>query len=428
MSFRAQASHLVAAGLLSTAALAANGYEDPPTLRASELLPPELLRGPHHLVAEDVRNDGFWNHYRIQSNFGRFWAHGAFQLRVRLREVEAIAQLRQMSGREVTTDAAVDSLKSIGDGLETVVRNPEETLEGVGDGVKRLFKRSKRDAKRAKEKATHDDEDAAGEDESTIDKIEDAAVGAGKSAVGLSAAKRRWAQSLGVDPYSRNAVLQKELDRVAAYDAAGRVGKKLLLRATPALSVALKVSGLVWQKDPDELITLIETRLKVMGVSDEDSRALRLNEAYTLSRLTLLTTALHDLGDVPGRADFVAQAAEADSEEQAIYFTQSALLMFGFHEKFGPAQELAAHVTGAALLTGEGRLVHLSPIDHVVWTQELENYEREASSAARQHHPHAERKLWLTGTASERVHMELEQRGWTIKTAVLPAANAALPQ
>jgi len=87
MPLLAHSKHPIAAGFLSATAPAAPGYEEAPTLRASEVLPPELARGPHHRIAEDVRNDGFWNDYRIESNFGRFWAHGAFQLRVRLREL-----------------------------------------------------------------------------------------------------------------------------------------------------------------------------------------------------------------------------------------------------------------------------------------------------------------------------------------------------
>ena len=276
MRFRMQMNHLVAAGLLAATALAATDYEVPPTRRASEVLPAELASGPHHRVAEAVSSDGFWDDYRIESDFGAFTAHGSFLLRLRLRELEAIARLREMRGHEVAANAAVDSLVDTGELLVTVIKNPDESVVGVGGGVKRLFGRTKRNFKRTKETMKHDDA-GSDEDASTVDKIEDTALGVGKEFVGVSVAKRRWAQRLGVDPYSRNAVLQKELDRVAKYDAAGRLSKKLLLRTSTILSVAVSVSGLVWEKDPDELITLNETRLKQMGVSDEAARAFRLN-------------------------------------------------------------------------------------------------------------------------------------------------------
>jgi len=47
----------------SRIATAQERYESPQTLRASRILPPELLRGPYHGVEEQVFNDGFLNHY-----------------------------------------------------------------------------------------------------------------------------------------------------------------------------------------------------------------------------------------------------------------------------------------------------------------------------------------------------------------------------
>lgn len=43
------------------------GYEAPPVLRASELLPAEVRKGPNHEVGEDVASDGFLHLYTVTS-------------------------------------------------------------------------------------------------------------------------------------------------------------------------------------------------------------------------------------------------------------------------------------------------------------------------------------------------------------------------
>ncbi|MEC4681976.1 MAG: hypothetical protein VST67_14930, partial [Nitrospirota bacterium] len=44
---------------------AAQRYDAPQELRASQILPREMVTGPNHRVDERVINDGFQNHYKI---------------------------------------------------------------------------------------------------------------------------------------------------------------------------------------------------------------------------------------------------------------------------------------------------------------------------------------------------------------------------
>ena len=53
--------------LVSTICYAVQSYEMAPTLRASKILPSDLVKGPHHKVAENVVNDGYMNTYTIHS-------------------------------------------------------------------------------------------------------------------------------------------------------------------------------------------------------------------------------------------------------------------------------------------------------------------------------------------------------------------------
>lgn len=53
-------------------ASAQKSYEPAPARQAADLLGPKLAKGPHYTVDNAVGSDGFWNLYRIQSDYGSF--------------------------------------------------------------------------------------------------------------------------------------------------------------------------------------------------------------------------------------------------------------------------------------------------------------------------------------------------------------------
>lgn len=71
-------------------------FESPPVLRASDVLPQELLAGPYHRVDEAVSNDGYYNHYKIHTVFGEITVYGTDLLHHTIREIFAIAQIEKM--------------------------------------------------------------------------------------------------------------------------------------------------------------------------------------------------------------------------------------------------------------------------------------------------------------------------------------------
>ena len=85
---------------------AAPAGEPPPRFTAAQLLTPAQLNGPHHVVAEKVDTEGYFHEFRIQSDFGTFDASGRTMLAVRLHEIEALAQLDEVSKTEVFLKSA----------------------------------------------------------------------------------------------------------------------------------------------------------------------------------------------------------------------------------------------------------------------------------------------------------------------------------
>src|SRR6266581_3102852 len=87
-------------------------YEELPELKASEILRPEILNGPHHKVREPVPTFSGSNHFSIDSDFGAFEAEGNEMLIRRINEINAISELRDVSRTEQYKSALVKAAKS----------------------------------------------------------------------------------------------------------------------------------------------------------------------------------------------------------------------------------------------------------------------------------------------------------------------------
>ena len=407
-------SVLVALGILA----AAPQFDALPVFNASEIVPAEIRQGPHYRVAEEIESDGYWNIYRIETDYGTFTAPGNTLLRIRVREIEAIAKLNEVNEAQVLGEAAVQSMEDVGTSLVTAATQPKETAQGIGSGVKRLFGRVGRTGRRVGERVqASSDEDKGGggaTTSSTAKKTGKAAGTVGKSLLGISKAERRWAQKLGVDPYSRNQMLRKELNHVASFEAAGRITTSVVVPIPMVVKLTTDVSDLVWKKDPDEIEKLNEDRLKEMKVSGEVSRDFRLNSHYTLTWQTLLVASLYALGNAPGVGDYVAHAAEARTEGEALFYTESAALLDTFHQEKGTVYEIIPGMNAIAKL-GANRIAYLVPVDYMVWTEELQKFVDGEIEWLNDHYPEAVVEVWLTGESSPLVKKDLRARDWSIR-------------
>lgn len=400
---------LAALGVGVMSPLAARSDEPPPVFTAAQLLTPAQIKGPHHAVASAVETGGYFHEFHIESDFGAFDAAGRTMLAVRLHEIEALAQLDEVSRTEVFLKAAGTSVLNVGKGVATAVTRPTETAKGIGSGVKRFGVNLGRMTKRSVDAATGDDPAEA----ST--QGDNAAVSAGKSLAGISRASRRWAQKLGVDPYTTNGVLKKALEDIGEIDAAGSIATKVVLPIPGVVGMTATVSGLVWGKDPEELRKLNEQRLKELGVPDATAKRLFLNSAMTLSYETRLTAALHAL-KLRGSADRVAAAADSRHEREALFHVESAELLQQRHAQT-PFTALLTDSRATVAVTADRRAVWLLPLDWLRWTAAADSTAREMASRARQELNAAGLMMVLAGTASARAANELAALGWSVGPA-----------
>jgi hypothetical protein len=401
-------------------------FEPTPTLKASDFLDAPMLRGDNFAVDEKVTNDGLFNTYTIQSAFGTFQPRSTTLAKVRIHEVGAIAQLKEVDKVAVAAGAALNQVEQMGEGTLHLITNPAETAQGIGDAATRLFSRIKRSVKRGEEKVGMSGPNKGDADKSSGAKVATTTQGVAKDLLGAHRAQREWAAKLGVDPYTHNPVLRDELEEVADYDAGGRFSTKLLPIGIvgTVLGSAKTVNKLIYEAEPDELQTLIETKLQEMNVPDDDSRNFRLNTHYTLSIQARLVASLTLLPETTGRPEYVAQASNAEAEVDARFFQEGAYMMELFQKEESPILGIVPELPGACVIAKGDRFACLYPVDYVVWTPGVAQFVNDATRYAETNFPTARRELWLTGRASARATEELLNRRWTVREKsmyVLPA-------
>lgn len=401
-------------------ALAAEGYEVRAAVKAADVLSAGLVAGPHHTVADEVKDDGYLYEFTIRSEFGDFTAEGIPMLYVRLQEVQALAALEEVSKSEVFLKAAGTSVLNVGKSVGQAVKDPEATVKGIGAGVQRfgenLGRKTKQTAEAAKDAVQGGDEQADAGGKSTTDKAVEAGSSAAKSYLGVSGAARRWAQKLGVDPYTSNPVLRNALEDIGKIDAAGGIAAKAVTPVPTVVSKAADVSDLVWGKDPQELAKLNEQRLGELGVDGKVAAAFLKSAAFSPSRQTRLVAALHAVR-APGAADYVAVAREAKTEAEAEFFTDSAEMLAALHARDAVTAVLPDSRAMVASVGG-AKAVALLPLDAIRWTEASAGTLGEMGARARKELAAGKLEIELTGRMTPRAQKEAEALGWSVKQGV----------
>ena len=228
---------------------------------------------------------------------------------------------------------------------------------------------------------TNDDPKAEGADKSTTDKAAAAGTGMAYSMLGVNKAARKWAQKVGVDPYTTNPILKKALTDIGKIDTAGGLAAKIVVPIPMVVSSTASVGNLVWAKDPEALLKLNEQKFKDLGVGGDVIKQLYLSKGFSLSLHTRFATDLAEV-KVPGSADYVATAAESDTEREALFFVESAGMLARFH-KTAPVVALLPDSRALVAKTKDGRAVVMLPVDWVRWTEAYEKALREVRSAPR---------------------------------------------
>ena len=396
-----------------------SNFEAAEDQQAADLLPTELLKGEHHQVASTVRSDGYLNYYTIRSDYGEFSAISTAMLKTRVGEINALAELDELSQTAVFINAAADAgvgqLKSI----KQFAVHPVETVVGIPSGIGRLFKRYSRQVGDAvdatKEFVAGDDEDDADGTDSESESTSDKAVGLTESFFGVSGAERAWSQKLGTDPYSTNEVLKAAIKDVAWAERLGRFGMGFSgVPEIPGADIIGEVNDAVWSKDPYELQDLNRSRLIETGADEDLIEAYLENPNLSPSQQTLLTAAIAEIDGASGRDGILVQALIAESEAEANFLIKSVTMLAWYHISQNPVIEITTQSAIPTGITADGTAVMLFAVDHVYWTETM----AKVAGIRSLQNPDADREIWFLGSASQRAREELMNLGFEVHEGV----------
>jgi hypothetical protein len=203
-----------------------------------------LLHGQHYSLGPTVTTFAYMNRYSVASDYGPFVAQRGrprprgggchrgrrilssvrisdSMLRRLIREIAAIAQLKAIQQTDALEKAAVEAGKSSLRSAKKLIDDPAGTLSAIPEGIGSIFDRASEQLRRSGHSQYEDD--------------------SAKQMLAVSSFKRDFAAKLGVDVYSSNEVLQKELNRLAWASVAGSMALGALSMATGA--VVLKAAS-----------------------------------------------------------------------------------------------------------------------------------------------------------------------------------------
>lgn len=400
------------------------------TIPASSILEAGLLKGGHYTIAESVLVDGYMNNYTVDSEFGQFIAVGNRALKKLLHEINVIAELKKITSFSAGTDAAVDVVTDTGKSVVNLVVNPVDSVKGMSAGVSRFFKRSSRTVvKVSSEVSDTVSESVSGDDENEADRGSEEEDGPDLSTqltssfLGIGKAQRKLAKEFKVDPYSDNAILQAELNRVA--EIAGTVGKisKILIPIPSIVGTAASVGDMVWNLSATDLLIQNEEKLQALGYTDEVIKAFFSSKAFSPTMQTALVLVLEALDKVKGREVLLSIANSSESKTESEFMIRSAMLLRSYHQTVEPLIELMSVPNGLlpVAITESANGLMFVPLDQLLWSEEIATAMAGLATLIDEHGATNESLIWVGGRVSDMALARLSATGWVESTAQLQA-------
>ncbi len=390
-----------------------NATEQAATLQASELLPAEALRGASFRVRDMVETDGYMAHFKIDSDFGTFAAVGVPHLKQRIIEIEAIRTLVETSKSDLFADGLKRSIEKPIDAVKNIVTKPIDSLKQAPKTVGHFFGKVGsaigRSAEKVKESVSNDSPAP------TAGQVGSGIGNTAKNVVGFDKAKLDTARQLKVDPYSDNARLHEEMDKVTwAFFAGGlplRVGAAvasagLTLAATNMVGVPEETYALT----QSELAFRDARSLTVMGITEADVTKFQLQKSLSTTRRHRIVTALEALPTTHGRGKIILLVNDCETTEQADFLIGS-LTMLAQQQRSGKANYAAIEVIGRlpGAVTASGELHVAAPVDHVTWTEQVAGFAMRDDLGTRP------RVLVHTGKLSPAASAGFKAAGWSFE-------------
>ena len=401
------ALHILAPlGLLvgQPAVLSAQQVEQPPTFNAAQIAGIKRV-GENYTIRNPVKSDGILRVYVLATPYGDFTVQGDEMVRMRINELNALSLLEKVSNSEsfgkAVADAGLSPLKFAG----SLIVNPVGTLQNTAAGVGGFFGRM-------------------GSGMNNMDNSRDNAVA---DLFGVTDQRRQLAAAYGVDPYTDLPPLKAKLEQLSQAAATGGLMVTGAMMAIPGgagiivsnLATANKANNLGIDEvarsyTAAQILDLNRDILRKMGIEDGLIESLLRNRNYTPIDTVAMVAALDSLKGVQHRELFVARAAAADGRAIAYVLRRTAELYADDYRKHGGFVRFVSLADFPYVVTKDGRVTAILPIDALSWTRETATGFTAVTSARKGLAPTTHGELRITGMATAMAKQELKARGWTV--------------
>ncbi len=374
--------------------------EAAPTLSAAKLLPASLLSGPNHSVDDKVKNDGYMNIYTLHSPKGDLRVESTALLYTRISELNAAAAMDKVNkGGEFGKSVAASGVATVKGAVNLVV-HPLDTLSGAASGVGKAFSRTQASMREHRPK---DDGGAAAE------------------LFGYNSTKREYAKAFGVDPYSRNPILQDSLKRLSSAGFAGSITATAAKAAIPG-GVGLAVSAVGSTNvlnaidvatPPEDLFQANRERLKTMGATQDVADLLVENPHFPPTIQTMLVLALDKMTGVGDRLRFINLCILTDDDDVALFRERMAWLYANLNATTDRIDKFVPIGRYVAARTPTGGLLVAFPLDYLAWTPTVAGIAKALDEDAKAMGA-TSKKLVVSGEVSPLSAQKLQAAGWGV--------------
>ena len=370
---------------------------------AAQLLPPELVKGPDFEVVGDVTAQGFSNRYVLTTTFDSYDVVTRDLLEKYIAETRAIAALRQIKSTKAFAAGFASALKSPYKGVKALVSEPITTIKGVPTAMWKF-------GKRVGEMVSG----SRGDKEDSYP----------AELLGFSALKRKVAYKLGIDVYTANQTLQKEINDVSYASFAGGLAFKGAMipvsipamagKALSAIQYTRQANQIMRDMTPEDLRMRNRKALKDMWAEEKEIDAFMDNNYFTPRHETIITLALESMQGVMNRQAVVRRASLVDSDLAALLMQRSVEMMRTYHSTVHAIVRFEEMDANLAMVTSDGGLAMAMPADRLHWT---EWFSRTAHALAAYETPQIKwRGVVVAGEVSDRARAEAQKLGLLVES------------
>lgn len=422
------------------------GYEIPPVLQASKILPPSMLNSKLYKIEENVYSDGSIDHFRVKSKWGTSMAAGFVILKTRINEVNALDSLDKLEGTSFF-DGVWEAGKSIvlapWNFLKLIAR--PFTSSGEGPTEEEIKEQKKLERIKAKEEEHQKKLDSDGdgvpdieEDDSDIINVrykriidddkdfvkhipykqeETADVGTVQSMLGVDDVVYEILEQFHIDPDNTNETLKEKVRHLARQKANGKM-TTILLPSVPVLTILSTTNTVVnaagsisAYQDEKKQLEQIHDGLLLAGCSEKLIKRFQDNDGMSTFLKTILANNTIKLKKVRDAKEIIKLGMLVDDYEISWILMQSVDVLVSLYDEV----KFVRFIKDSPLptvVTDDNKVYITFAGDHIYWVKDTEMYFKGAIDAIKDSGIQPTQiEARIRGILSDRAKREIEKLG-----------------